>query len=192
MKKSRFIAFVGPAVSAASATAFVAAIRDPSASHSCWAWRVSPSEARRSDDGEPSGTAGPPILAAIDHSALSDAVVVVVRFFGGVKLGAGGLMRAYGRAAREALEEAPKARAEVVVGGVVRVGHGVVGKVVGALKRIAGVDVVDVEYSGEGVTVWLLVPVGAREEVEAFVRDATKGEARFEEDERGSEVDTVD
>ena len=70
-------------------------MKDPKASHNCWAFRSQTYE-RQSDDGEPSGTAGRPILAAIEKENVYDAVVVVVRHFGGVKLGTGGLVRAYG------------------------------------------------------------------------------------------------
>ena len=81
---------------------------DPSASHNCWAWRAG-GAARASDDGEPGGTAGRPILGAIDGDGLDGVAVLVTRWFGGVKLGAGGLARAYGGAARDCLRAAPKA-----------------------------------------------------------------------------------
>ncbi|MBI2212687.1 MAG: YigZ family protein [Acidobacteria bacterium] len=83
------------------------------ATHHCWAWRrVEDGELRAhsSDAGEPSGTAGRPILQAIESAALLDTGVIVVRYYGGVKLGTGGLARAYRDAAREVLENAPRAR----------------------------------------------------------------------------------
>ena len=85
------------------------AARYPDATHHCWAWRLGtePARERKSDAGEPGGTAGAPILRAIAGAGLSDTLVVVVRWFGGVKLGKGGLARAYGAAARAALAAAP-------------------------------------------------------------------------------------
>lgn len=105
VKKSRFIAHAGPAASSADALAFIAAVSEADASHNCWAFAVGSDVARKSDDGEPSGTAGVPILAAIERAGLDNAVVCVVRYFGGTKLGAGGLARAYGESAAACLAE---------------------------------------------------------------------------------------
>jgi hypothetical protein len=77
------------------------------ATHNCWAWRIG-GDYRSSDDGEPAGTAGRPILAAIDGQGFDRVMVVVTRWFGGIKLGAGGLVRAYGGAAAECLRTAPR------------------------------------------------------------------------------------
>ena len=92
VKKSRFVATVAPVASPEQALAFVAAHRQADARHNCWAYRIG-QEFRFYDDGEPGGTAGRPILAALEGSGLDRAVVLVVRYFGGVKLGAGGLTR---------------------------------------------------------------------------------------------------
>ena len=77
------------------------------ATHHCWAFRLFAGRQRSSDAGEPSGTAGKPILSAIEGAGLFDAAVVVVRWYGGVKLGSGGLTRAYRETAAEALRNAP-------------------------------------------------------------------------------------
>jgi putative IMPACT (imprinted ancient) family translation regulator len=92
-KKSRFIAHAAPAASPAAALSFIAARRDAAARHSAWAYRCGPGQFRSSDDGEPGGTAGRPILAAIEGAALDACVVVVVRWYGGIQLGTGGLTR---------------------------------------------------------------------------------------------------
>jgi putative IMPACT (imprinted ancient) family translation regulator len=92
VKKSRFLAVAGPIASEQGAKDFIAAHSDPEANHNCWAWRVGQSY-RSSDDGEPSGTAGKPILQAIDRLNLDGVAVVVTRWFGGILLGSGGLMR---------------------------------------------------------------------------------------------------
>ncbi len=107
VKHSRFVAWAAPVASPEEALAYVQAVRDPQATHNCWAYRVGP-QYRFSDDGEPSGTAGRPILSAIEGQGLEGVVVVVTRYFGGIKLGAGGLVRAYGGAASECLRQAPK------------------------------------------------------------------------------------
>ena len=109
VKGSRFIAHVAPAASAEDAVAFLEARRAEyrDATHNCFAWRLGDADAfRAGDDGEPSGTAGRPILREIDGRRLLRVVVVVTRYFGGTKLGTGGLIRAYGGAAAAALDQA--------------------------------------------------------------------------------------
>lgn len=112
IKKSRFIGLAKHCTSWEDAQAFVAKIRSehPKARHVCFGMccGVNPGTERSSDDGEPTGTAGSPILNAIKGESLSDAVCAVVRYSGGIKLGAGGLIRAYGGTARLALRVAPK------------------------------------------------------------------------------------
>lgn len=113
VKASRFLARAFRADDAATADATVADVRRRfhDASHHCWALRVGAPEhtiERSDDDHEPSGTAGPPILAAISGAGIRDTLVVVTRWFGGTKLGTGGLVRAYGDAAHAALDAAPR------------------------------------------------------------------------------------
>jgi uncharacterized YigZ family protein len=105
IRKSRFLAQAAPMTDAAAAMAFIAAVSDNAATHNCWAWRVG-QDYRFNDDGEPAGTAGRPILQAIDGQRLDRVAVVVTRWFGGIKLGAGGLVRAYGGTAAECLRRA--------------------------------------------------------------------------------------
>ncbi|MCA1405505.1 YigZ family protein [Ensifer sp. IC3342] len=107
IKKSRFLAIAGPIEDEQSARVFLSAHSDPTANHNCWAWRIGQSY-RFSDDGEPSGTAGKPVLAAIDGQSLDRVAVVVTRWFGGVLLGSGGLIRAYGGTAALCLRAAEK------------------------------------------------------------------------------------
>ena len=113
VKKSRFIARAGAVSSRAEAMAFVEQARAdyPDARHHCWAYLVGNPEtaasAAMSDAGEPSGTAGKPILNVIQHKGIGDVIVVVIRYFGGVKLGAGGLVRAYSGATQLALADLP-------------------------------------------------------------------------------------
>ena len=110
---SRFLASAFHAEDEAAADAALAGVRRRfhDASHHCWALRLAPPQTpleRSDDDREPKGTAGPPILAALAAADVFDALVVVTRWFGGTKLGTGGLVRAYGDAARAALEVAPR------------------------------------------------------------------------------------
>ncbi len=111
IKGSRFIALAAPASASAEAETLLARARraHPHATHHCSAYRLGPDgrEFHSDDDGEPSGSAGRPILQQIEAHGLVDTAVVVVRYFGGTKLGVGGLIRAYGGAASEALKRAP-------------------------------------------------------------------------------------
>lgn len=107
VKHSRFVAQAVPVDSPQAALDALARLRDPSATHNGWAYRIG-AQYRSSDDGEPAGTAGRPILAAIDGQGVDRVVVVVTRWYGGIKLGAGGLVRAYGGCAAECLRQAAK------------------------------------------------------------------------------------
>ena len=107
IKKSRFIAYVEPVQNAQDAKDRIREIRDQysDARHVCFAFYVA-GNSGMSDDGEPSGTAGKPIFNVLNHKSLENILAVVVRYFGGIKLGAGGLSRAYGGAVSQALENA--------------------------------------------------------------------------------------
>ncbi|MCU0989480.1 MAG: YigZ family protein [Xanthomonadales bacterium] len=98
IRRSRFVARAARVDALPDTLAFHAAASDPGATHNCWAWKLD-RHYRSNDDGEPSGTAGRPILAAIEGKELDHVMVVVTRYFGGIKLGAGGLVRAYSTAA---------------------------------------------------------------------------------------------
>ncbi|GFP90710.1 impact family member in pol 5'region [Phtheirospermum japonicum] len=106
IKKSKFIAVAGSISDERSAFAFLSEVGDPRATHNCWAYKVG-DQFRSNDDGEPSGTAGKPIHSAIESSGIDRVMVVVIRYFGGIKLGTGGLVRAYGGVAAECLRNAP-------------------------------------------------------------------------------------
>lgn len=114
VKNSRFIATIAPTFSVEEAKAFVSRIREEfaDATHNVPAYVVGHGAAvtaHCNDDGEPAGTAGRPVLAVLQGSGLGDAAIVVTRYFGGTKLGTGGLVRAYGDAARVVLEQTPRA-----------------------------------------------------------------------------------
>lgn len=107
VRKSRFLVHAAPVESPEAALAYLASIEDRAATHNCWAYRIG-QQYRFSDDGEPAGTAGKPILAAIDGQGCDRVMAVVTRWFGGIKLGAGGLVRAYTDAVAQALLGAQK------------------------------------------------------------------------------------
>jgi uncharacterized YigZ family protein len=114
VSNSRFIATLAPAFSVEEARAFIARVREEfaDATHNVPAYVIghgASTIAHCNDDGEPSGTAGRPALAVLQGSGLGDAVLVITRYFGGTKLGTGGLVRAYGDAAREVLARVPLA-----------------------------------------------------------------------------------
>ncbi|HOV56887.1 MAG TPA: YigZ family protein [Rhodanobacteraceae bacterium] len=118
VKKSRFLALAAPVTTPPEALAWLERVRTADATHNCWAYRIGQLY-RFSDDGEPGGTAGRPILQAIDGQGCDRVMVVVTRWYGGTKLGAGGLVRAYGGCAAECLRTA--AREPLVARRTVRV-----------------------------------------------------------------------
>ena len=107
IRKSRFITLAAPISTPADAQAFLEQHSDLAATHNCWAWKIG-AQYRSSDDGEPGGTAGRPILAAIEAQDCDQVVVLVIRWSGGIQLGTGGLARAYGGGANKCLQQAPK------------------------------------------------------------------------------------
>ncbi|BCR06187.1 hypothetical protein DESUT3_32560 [Desulfuromonas versatilis] len=115
VERSRFITTVQPVASASEAQAFVAELKAefPDANHNCWAYLVGPpgstNQIGLSDDGEPHGVAGRPMLTTLQHSGLGDTALVVTRYFGGIKLGKGWMVKAYTAAAQTALEQVPRA-----------------------------------------------------------------------------------
>ncbi len=178
VKGSRFVATVAPAATPAEAAKVVAAAaaEHPSASHHCFAWRLADGTSRSSDDGEPSGSAGRPILSFLEGKQIENAVVVVSRWFGGTKLGVGGLVRAYGGCAGKALDRAPIEERLRTTG--LRVIHGYpdTGAVAAVLAELSFVPATT-EYGVE-VIVALQVPEEQVEAVCARVAERTAARAR--------------
>ena len=148
-KGSRFLAVAGPAASEEEARARLADLerRYSDATHHCWAWRLgAPPRERSSDAGEPAGTAGMPILQVLRGAGLSDVMAVVVRWFGGTKLGKGGLARAYAAAAREAVQGLPVAARVPIV----KVSLAAPYERVGAVKRLIHPPEVELEREEYG------------------------------------------
>jgi len=169
---SRFLAVVGPAADEGELRARLdeLAAEMPDATHHCWAARLGAQPLERSSDaGEPSGTAGVPILQVLRGAELSDVVAVVVRWFGGTKLGKGGLARAYAAATREALELLPVVRKVPTVEVVLDLPYDRLGPV----KRLIHppeVELVEEEY-GARVRLRLAVHEAQRTALEASLAD---------------------
>ena len=177
VKHSRFLAQATPVADAAAAMDWLAQVADRAATHNCWAYRIG-QEYRSSDDGEPAGTAGRPILAAIDGQGFDRVMVVVTRWYGGIKLGAGGLVRAYGGAAAECLRTAPRQPLVTMEDAEVHCGFEDIGSVHAALAAF------DAEKRGEtfdadGVRLRVAVPAARLDALRRHLRDATRDRARL-------------
>ena len=109
-RKSQFIGYIAPVTTEEEALAFLAEIRAKhrDARHNCFAYILQNGVKRASDDGEPQGTAGVPIMEVVEREGLTDVIVIVTRYFGGILLGAGGLVRAYAHAAKLAVDAAQR------------------------------------------------------------------------------------
>lgn len=177
VKRSRFLCTLARVEDEEAARAVVERMRRQhwDARHHCSAFVLGPSGAlqRSSDDGEPSGTAGAPMLEVLRGRGVSDVVAVVTRWFGGVLLGAGGLVRAYGDAVRAGLDEVGLLTRELVGELRVDLDHADAGRVEGEL-RARGVAVLDVEYA-DVVSLLLGVPPEGEGRVRAAVAELTGG-----------------
>ena len=177
VKHSRFLAQAGPVDSAEAAHAFMATVADPTATHNCWAWRVG-DQYRSSDDGEPAGTAGRPILAAIDGQGYDCVAVVVTRWFGGIKLGAGGLVRAYGGAAAECLRRAQRLPLVAMRTVALQAGFDDIGAVHAVLAAV-GAEKRDERYEADGLHLEVTVAESQLDALRVQLRDATRDRARL-------------
>lgn len=175
IRGSRFLATVRPVdeVEAATGALGEIAAAAPDASHHCWAWRLDAQRFRFGDDGEPSGTAGRPILQQIEGRELVGVLVVVTRWFGGTRLGAGGLVRAYGQAAAAGLDAAGTRVVVRTATLTLRFDYPDAGAVSAVLARhaIAPLD----SAFGARVEQRVAVALGAREAFERELRDRTAG-----------------
>ncbi|AZA12981.1 YigZ family protein [Corynebacterium choanae] len=183
-KKSRFITYAARVEDEASARAFIDEIkhRYPDARHHCSAYRYQVADAqpveRSSDDGEPSGTAGAPMLEVLRGAALFNVAAVVVRYFGGIKLGTGGLVRAYGDGVIGVLAQVKRQKRVLQQLVAVDLAHTVAGKIEADL-RAAGFHIADVTY-GATVTLVVACDPGRVAALIAQLAACTQGEAEPE------------
>ena len=184
VQRSRFIATVAPAPTTEAASEFVKRISAEfaDATHNCWAFVAGPPGSTghigMSDDGEPHGTAGRPMLTVLLHGGVGDIAAVITRYYGGTKLGTGGLARAYGGALQLAMHDLPLGERVELVALAVTVDYGAVD----ALRQLLPAheaQLVDERYI-EAVTYELRLPAAREDAFRQAVLDATRGRARIE------------
>ncbi|KNE80974.1 YigZ family protein [Streptomyces xinghaiensis] len=182
VKRSRFLTTLAPAATEADARAVIRRVRErhPGATHHCWAYVIGASGAvqKSSDDGEPGGTAGVPMLQMLLRREVRDIVAVVTRWFGGVQLGAGGLIRAYGGAVGQTLDVLGTVARRPVRLATVTVDHQRAGKLENDL-RATGRAVREVCY-GDRVRIEIGVAEGDLDHFRGWLADATAGTAALE------------
>lgn len=178
IKKSLFIVHAAPVVGVDEAMRFIEAHSRADATHNCWAFRIG-EEYRFNDDGEPGGTAGRPILAVIEGRELTNIAVLVIRYYGGIKLGTGGLVRAYGGTAAKCLHDAPKRK--IVAMSRIRCDcpYSEMERVKVHLAQ-NGVQLVAEAFDAIGVKWEWLIPVPMVHDLEETHRNLTRGQAHWE------------
>ncbi|MDE2763992.1 MAG: YigZ family protein [Gemmatimonadota bacterium] len=183
VRRSRFITRAGRATCREEALRFVGETRDllPGATHYCWAYNAGPpgstAHVGMSDAGEPRGTAGMPMLTTLLHSGVGEVVVVCARYFGGVKLGTGGLARAYAGGANNVLRACPTTERIERIRMVVTMDYEDSGRVDRALDAL-GAIVADRNF-GADVRYGILVPVNRKADLYSAIAKATGGRGRL-------------
>jgi uncharacterized YigZ family protein len=181
IRKSRFIGYAIPVADRDAAMDELRRLREthPAATHVCWAL-LAGGQSGMSDDGEPSGTAGRPILEVLRHHDLDGVLAAVVRYYGGVKLGAGGLVRAYTDAIASVLQDAPRVERIALATLTVEIGYPEEARV----RRWIEQQTYVLEHSTYGMDVSLVIrmPITALEDAHDALRDLTQGRAIFPPD----------
>lgn len=173
IKKSHFLAIAQAASSGEQALAFLREIADPAATHNCWAYRIG-QDYRFNDDGEPGGTAGRPILQAIDGQAIDGVMVVVTRWYGGTKLGAGGLVRAYGGTAAECLRVAARVPIVAMARLAVHVEFAELALLKARLRDLQA-KIEHEQFGSDGVELQLQLPEHQVTDAELLISDVSHG-----------------
>lgn len=174
-KRSRFLAHLRPVESEDAAKAFVQEIKKQyhDARHNCWCWRIGGELERFSDDGEPQGSAGKPMLEVFRREEVTNLVCVVTRYFGGVLLGTGGLSRAYGGAAKEALLNAGTRTVSEWTPVRFACAYPLLERCKGSVTLLGG-EVSRLDY-GEDVRVLALLPTGEEEKLVSALTELSGG-----------------
>lgn len=179
IKKSRFITYVARAEDVQAAKRFIQDIKKqhPDARHHCWAYVAGhPNDSHVlgfSDDGEPAGTAGKPILAQLVGSHIGEIVAVVVRYYGGILLGTGGLVKAYGNGVQQVLKQLPTERKIPCIAYALHCDYHQLQMIENVIKQYDG-TITQIDYL-EKVTLHLMLPVHVIEQVEQKLQDISKG-----------------
>lgn len=179
VKHSRFTAHAASVASPEDALAYLSQVGDADATHNCWAYRIGQAY-RSSDDGEPSGTAGRPILAAIDGQGLDQVMVVVTRWYGGINLGAGGLVRAYGGCAAECLRLAPRRLLVTMQELLLRYAFDDSGEVHAALIAFSAGKLEEI-FDTQGARLRIQLPIDRVDALKIRLRDATRDRVQFDD-----------
>jgi uncharacterized YigZ family protein len=174
IKRSRFIAHAARVDSMAGTLDFYESVADPSATHNCWAWRLDHLY-RFNDDGEPASTAGRPILSAIEGKGLNHVMVVVTRHFGGIKLGVGGLARAYSGSAAKCLDRAGFLEVLARVECSIQAGFGWTGQVYAAIDA-CNAEKLNEQYNDSGIEIRVDIAEVMVDKLENMLRETTRGE----------------
>jgi len=182
IKKSRFVAIAAPVGTEQAAKEFLREHSDPTANHNCWAWRMGQNY-RFNDDGEPTGTAGKPILQAIDGQQVDNVVVLVIRWFGGILLGSGGLIRAYGGTAASCLRQAEKTEVFDLIGFSLDCDFSDHALLKARLVAVENLSLTREEFLADHVAISGMMPVEARDRLAQFVTDVTRGKRAIKFDE---------
>ncbi len=177
IKRSRFVAYAAPVASADDALAVLDHVADHSATHNCWAWRID-AGIRFNDDGEPAGTAGRPILSVLEARDLVGVMLIVTRYYGGIKLGAGGLVRAYSGTAARCLDRGKVEPRIVLQQCEVQADFALADPLHQLLERHGAVKHAE-RYDARGVTLTVDVPESALEPMRAELDEISRGQARF-------------
>jgi len=177
IKRSRFVAHVGRVDTEEDTLRFFESVADLSATHNCWAWRID-QRYRFNDDGEPASSAGRPILSAIEGKGLDHAMVVVTRYFGGIKLGVGGLIRAYSGSAARCIDRAGIDEIQPLVRCCIDAGFDHTGQLYAVLEA-CGARKIDEQFNRDGIRVEVEIERSVYGRLETALRDATRGEARI-------------
>ncbi|MWP48723.1 MULTISPECIES: YigZ family protein [unclassified Gilliamella] len=178
IKKSRFIVKAAPITTADQAMQFIDHVSDPNATHNCWAWKIG-QQYRFNDDGEPTSTAGRPILSAIEGQDCDQVVVVVIRYFGGIKLGTGGLIRAYGGSASHCLQQAELIE---LIARITLQFHCYYNEWPIIENRLKELDAIieNQEFDAEGVKVNVAITKDKLQHLQKSIRDITRGRVIIE------------
>ncbi|WP_424475335.1 YigZ family protein [Oceanobacillus kimchii] len=196
IQKSRFIGYVKRVETEEEAQEFIQEIKKKhyNATHNCSAYMIGENDhiQKANDDGEPSGTAGVPILEVLKKKGLKDTAVVVTRYFGGIKLGAGGLIRAYGSTTSQAIKTTGIVKRQLMQGISVKVEYTLLGKLENELRQSTEFILDDIRYL-ENVEFIVFVKQGEESQLLSWITDITNDQAIIElRDTKYMEIDVED
>jgi len=174
IRHSRFIAHAARVDSLQETLEFYESVADATATHNCWAWRLDHLY-RFNDDGEPASTAGRPILSAIEGKGLDHVMVIVTRYFGGIKLGVGGLVRAYSGSAAKCLDQAGFLEVQARVECSIQAGFGWTGQVYAALDACKA-ERLSERYNDTGIEIRVDIAEAMVDKLKTLLTENTRGE----------------